>query len=188
MSGPRVKTISLDDETWPIAQAMPNFSRFCRECLIRYYAATGGELHCGREARDDGYLCNPHATPRCIVCWPAGPPDREDWIQYYMPAAETTRQGIHQTTVEEGYFHERSKTYIEARQAGDRYTIVIPEGPHHRDHDWITARALESNPKLFEIKDIPISGNAPKTQPRPKPKKGPFQLITGILSPRKKQE
>ena len=174
--GPRVKTISLDDETWPIAQSMPNFSRFVRECLTRYYAASHGQLNCRRSLREDDRLCVPMRTKaeggRCVACWPAGKPDHEDWSEYVRGPRDEQR--VRQLTIPE-------RGWV----AGDRWTNEIPASEHYLDHDWIQARAVEVNPVMFSMEDIPIKGNAPKSAKTKKPKRGPFQLITGILSRKK---
>jgi hypothetical protein len=75
------KTISLDEDTAKIADRLPNFSRFVRQCLIQH-AAHGMPLE-GEDQEDDhiappsgrvwGFTkdkCNPqHKTGRCVTCW-----------------------------------------------------------------------------------------------------------------------
>ena len=75
------KTISLDEDTAKIADRMPNFSRFVRQCLLRH-AAQGvnqsrgqydGRHKAPEEARIWGETkdkCNPrHKNGRCALCW-----------------------------------------------------------------------------------------------------------------------
>ena len=71
------KTISLDDHTAEIADRMPNFSRFVRQCLIKFArdASMGRDAaHVAPpEARIWGETkdkCNPmHHKGRCPMCW-----------------------------------------------------------------------------------------------------------------------
>jgi len=74
------KTISLDEDTAKIADRLPNFSRFVRQCLIKH-AATASlspalahkdhiaplEARIWGETKDK---CNPrHKNGRCALCW-----------------------------------------------------------------------------------------------------------------------
>jgi hypothetical protein len=52
-----IKSIALDERTAQIAQDLPNFSHFVRECLYRH--------------------ANPSTQPVCFVCWPNGNPPVE---------------------------------------------------------------------------------------------------------------
>jgi hypothetical protein len=75
------KTISLDEDTAKIADRLPNFSRFVRQCLQKHArSAVAGvgdnpwEQHIAPEsARIWGVTkdkCNPlHKKGRCPVCW-----------------------------------------------------------------------------------------------------------------------
>jgi hypothetical protein len=75
------KTISLDEHTAKIADRMPNFSRFVRQCLLKHArSATEGmplveqENHIAPEsARIWGETkdkCNPnHRKGTCPACW-----------------------------------------------------------------------------------------------------------------------
>lgn len=77
----RNRTISLDEDTAKIAERMPNFSRFVRQCLLQHAAHgenTVGSAHLRRhiapiEARIWGETkdkCNPsHRKGRCVACW-----------------------------------------------------------------------------------------------------------------------
>lgn len=75
------KTISLDDDTAQIADRLPNFSRFVRQCLLKH--ASEASIEVGRyeelqhiapesariwgETKDK---CNPgHKKGRCPICW-----------------------------------------------------------------------------------------------------------------------
>tara|TARA_Y100001937_G_scaffold35018_1_gene50254 strand:+ start:328 stop:573 length:246 start_codon:yes stop_codon:yes gene_type:complete len=74
------KTISLDEDTAKIADRLPNFSRFVRQCLLKHAAAAstsgkrGQQIHVAPEsARIWGETkdkCNPrHKKGRCPICW-----------------------------------------------------------------------------------------------------------------------
>ena len=150
----RIKSVNLCDETEPIADHIManggNFSRFVRECLIRYYAETNGMLSCPWD--EEGPRCNPHQTNRCIKCWPAGKPLNVDWASYRR--GPTVYTGVRQYT-QEGLW-----------EKGDIYTRQIPGSEHINDHVWICEQALEVNPPLFDMKDLKIKGNAkPKRRP-----------------------
>lgn len=75
------KTISLDDYTAEIADKMPNFSRFVRQCLLKHARSATSELpmqdkddHVApKSARvwgEDRNKCNPkHRKGVCPACW-----------------------------------------------------------------------------------------------------------------------
>lgn len=74
------KTISLDEDTAKIAERLPNFSRFVRQCLLKHaaHATNVGDAkaikHIAPEsARIWGETkdkCNPmHHKGRCPACW-----------------------------------------------------------------------------------------------------------------------
>ncbi len=75
-----ITSISLDDETFKIAQSMPNKSAFMRECLKRWYALeTGTHIHPTKSP-----LCFPYSKRGvCSLCWPDGIPPLADW-KYFM--------------------------------------------------------------------------------------------------------
>jgi len=74
------KTISLDEDTAKIADRLPNFSRFVRQCLLKHasQATTASISHhqdhvAPESARIWGETkdkCNPrHKKGRCPICW-----------------------------------------------------------------------------------------------------------------------
>lgn len=74
------KTISLDEDTAKIADRLPNFSRFVRQCLVRYASeavisdpAPWSKHIAPESARVWGETkdkCNPlHKKGRCPTCW-----------------------------------------------------------------------------------------------------------------------
>lgn len=74
------KTISLDDYTAEIADRLPNFSRFVRQCLIKHardaesdYGGAVDNHVAPKSARvwgEDRNKCNPkHRKGVCPSCW-----------------------------------------------------------------------------------------------------------------------
>ena len=77
-----IKTVSLDEKSAQLANQMPNFSHFVRECLFRYSSNFQAQ-ECTREGLDDfAGKCNPFIAPTCFVCWPDGQPPKEKVKQY----------------------------------------------------------------------------------------------------------
>ncbi len=100
-----VRSISLDEQTAPIASEKPNFSAWVREQLLNEIAYT---IPCtffevqhldrgGNQIYDDYYteegqklkrkritseICNGMKKPHCSVCYPEGPPEGDDWREY----------------------------------------------------------------------------------------------------------
>ena len=68
-----VKSVALDEQTAAIAESLPNFSHFVRECLYRH--ATMFHAECTKEKSWRGTdRCNPLIQPTCWSCWPNGAP------------------------------------------------------------------------------------------------------------------
>jgi hypothetical protein len=70
------KTISLDDHTAQIADRLPNFSRFVRQCLLKHVREAVVEDHIAPESAriwgETGDKCNPmHSKGVCVICWGA---------------------------------------------------------------------------------------------------------------------
>ena len=74
------KTISLDEDTARIADRLPNFSRFVRQCLLKHAAGATSRLegtHGAHMAPESARIwgetkdkCNPrHKKGRCPICW-----------------------------------------------------------------------------------------------------------------------
>ena len=76
-----IKSIALDDQTARIAESLPNFSHFVRECLYRHAVTT--TLECSRDQTWlDTERCNPTVQPICFSCWPNGRPPNEAIKQF----------------------------------------------------------------------------------------------------------
>jgi len=81
-----IKSAALDEQTSRIADNLPNFSHFVRECLLRH-AVNMNAASCDRTrwaqtlSRSQNQFqtdrCNPATQPSCFVCWPYGPPPLE---------------------------------------------------------------------------------------------------------------
>lgn len=150
-----IKSISLDPKTAELAQQVPNFSRFVRECLIRHHLSEGGEwVQCKREG-EDGKLCLPMVKPRCLKCWPAGPPPHEAWVAYVRKPQTHDPYGKK--------LGPYARTY----------------NPDYMDHVLVQEAALEVNPALFSFKDMIVEGNA-KPAKRPK-KSNPIRQLLRFL-------
>jgi hypothetical protein len=74
------KTISLDEDTAKIADRLPNFSRFVRQCLLKHASGAVSRLegsHGAHIAPSSARIwgetkdkCNPlHRSGRCPICW-----------------------------------------------------------------------------------------------------------------------
>ncbi len=78
-----IKSISLDETSSRIADTMPNFSHFVRECLYRHAVKQASECTQPKPERFKG-RCNPLSKIPCFVCWPNGKPSKEavkQWSQ-----------------------------------------------------------------------------------------------------------
>jgi len=71
-----IKSVSLDAESSAIADSLPNFSHFVRECLYRHAVQSVTECVEPKPERFQG-RCNPLTPKNCFVCWPEGKPTKE---------------------------------------------------------------------------------------------------------------
>ena len=74
-----VRSISLDHKTDLLAQEKSNFSRWVREQLL---SETIYAMKCIFPNDDQGEsleICNGMKKPRCTICYPVAPPDRNEW-------------------------------------------------------------------------------------------------------------
>ena len=76
-----IKTVSLDDQSAKLAEQLPNFSHFVRECLYRNAISTATECTRNKPERFQG-RCNPLEGITCYVCWPNGLPERKAVAQW----------------------------------------------------------------------------------------------------------
>ena len=185
----RIKSINLCEMTEPIATSISanggNFSKFVRECLIRYHAETGGAMNCTRGLRDltdveirlgkpDDRLCRPFGNGRggrCIVCWPTGSPTDADWTEYTQgPDKYETRRRTHNNLPDDPagtaeYLTDPEHEHFPGWYAkGEKHEVLIyAASEHFNDHVWIQERTLEQNPPLFDLTDLEIKGNAKPT-------------------------
>lgn len=149
-----IKTISLDPQTAQLAKNIPNFSRFVRECLIRHFLHEGGSYgQCKRED-DDAKLCLPMVAPRCMKCWPAGPPPHDAWVAYVK----------------------KPQTHDPYGKKLGPYAQV--KNPDYMDHVLVQEAAIEANPRLFDFEDMIIEGNAKPTR---RQKKSRIRRLWAVL-------
>ena len=77
-----IRSISLCDESYAIAKQKGNLSKWVRSQLLRDAAMYEG-IHTGtRKTKPSGLFCNAVSSTTCPVCWPHGPPMREEWLYY----------------------------------------------------------------------------------------------------------
>lgn len=125
-----IKSISLDPQTAQLASQVPNFSRFVRECLIRHHLDSGGEWGQCKRVDEEAKLCIPTVKPRCMKCWPGGPPSPEAWSDYV-----------------------RKPSNMQSKYASN-------PNPDYMDHILVQENAQDNNPALFSFEDMKIQGNA----------------------------
>ncbi len=70
-----IKSVSLDEESAAIADTLPNFSHFVRECLYRQAINDATECDQPKTERFNG-RCNGLTPQQCFICWPKGKPPR----------------------------------------------------------------------------------------------------------------
>ena len=91
-----IKSAALDEQTSRIADNLPNFSHFVRECLLRH-AVNMNAASCDRtrwvshprsQTPFETNRCNPTVQPSCFVCWPYGPPPLEAVKKFNLGEAD----------------------------------------------------------------------------------------------------
>ena len=179
----RIKSVALDDTTEPIAAHIisngGNFSKFVRECLIRYHAETGGAMNCRRGLEDNPIfpadrLCRPFMKTRCIKCWPVGAPPEKAWAEYtHGPTRTETRIRDHNNLPDDpagsaSFLTDTSHPLFPGWYAeGEKYEYVIfQQHENFNDHEWILAEAERFNPPLFDLSDLDVKGNAKPVKKR----------------------
>lgn len=91
MSGRRITTISLDDETYELAKHEGNLSAFVRRALVDSSKHRRNQpVNFHNNWRADLEICVPeHPTGYCEICWPYGRPTLPDfylWTREYRQA------------------------------------------------------------------------------------------------------
>jgi len=155
-----IKSISLDVKTAMIAKRVPNFSRFVRECLMRWEAIQRSPdcpvERLGHTGAIHGNHCTPSPTRICLKHWPNGTPRMEDWREF-------------RSMVEFDGFHQDRDRLL---QAWDFLAdFKSPE-------EWLQHRAEITNHVQIDFDDMIIEGNA---KPLQRPKKGIIARIKGRL-------
>lgn len=113
MTSRRIKSVSLQDRHYQIAERMPNFSSFVQEAIDNYAAEIGQGFHTHAPENRVHGKCNPMGSQYCKICWKYGRPDRDDWFlfiedpEYEIAPSQTGRYK---------HFIEQSFAYNEPKQ------------------------------------------------------------------------
>lgn len=151
----RVTTISLDDKTERIKNRIPNFSKFVRQCLLRWDALER-DPSCPVERMNPealvGEYCIPSPTRICLKHWPNGSPRMDDWRTF-------------RDMVEYHDFHKDT----------DRLILTWPflqafSGMGAEPQYWISHRAELVNEPQIPLDEIEIKGNSKPENDRRKKK------------------
>ena len=151
-----IKSISLDLKTAAIAKRVPNFSKFVRECLLRWDAIQRSP-DCPVERLGHpltGNHCVPAPTRICLKHWPDGVPRMEDWREF-------------RNMIEFDRFHQDRDRLLQAWDFLDDF---------HCPEEWIQHRAKLVNFDSIDFEDMEIEGNA-----KPEKKKAPSRGWKRIL-------
>lgn len=153
-----IKSISLDPKTATIAKRVPNFSKFVRQCLLRWDAIQH-RPDCPVQRLGHpltGGHCVPAPTRICLKHWPHGPPRMEDWREF-------------RNMIEFDGFHQSRDRLL---QAWDFLAdFECPE-------EWIQHRAEMTNYEQIEFDDMEIEGNA---KPAARVKKSKIRRLWAVL-------
>ncbi len=151
----RITTIALDDHTHAIKQRMGgNFSKFVRECLLRYDAIVY-DVECPVERIEGqlyGKLCTPSSGRVCLKHWPHGRPQMADWKIY------------------------KDMVIMERKPEQSLRTWPFLSD-YESPQAWILKRSKLTNPPVFSIEDIDVKGNA-----KPEKSKKRSSLIGRMLN------
>lgn len=109
----RIKSVSLLDRHYQIAERMPNFSAFVQEALDSYAADIGQGVHTyAPENRVHG-KCNPMYKHLCKICFPEGRPDREAWLLFRQDPdkypLEASQAGRYKQLIEQTFAYDEPK-------------------------------------------------------------------------------
>ena len=137
-----IRSISLDEQTAVIAKSIPNFSKFVRECLLRYHAVEH-DAGCPVERIGGGLvygLCVPGGTRVCLKHWPKGRPTMDDWKKFRL---------MHECPPKRLYEY-----YPDVGSDDFNGTKV------ERIDQWIQRQAVRRNPAQIEFAGMVVDGNA----------------------------
>jgi len=141
-----IRSISLDEQTAVIAKSVPNFSRFVRECLLRYHAVEH-EAGCPVESLG-GALKNGFCTPGrgrfCLKHWPSGLPDLEDWKKF-QDMMKCNPKRLYES------YPECNLSSLELLSHGSK---------DERIQAWIQRQAERRNPAQINFAGMIVEGNA----------------------------
>jgi len=155
-----IKSISLDPKTATIAKRVPNFSRFVRECLMRWDALQRTPdcpvERLGHTGAIHGNHCTPSPTRICLKHWPNGTPRMEDWREF-------------RSMIEFDGFHQDRDRLLQAWDFLADFNS--PE-------EWLQHRAQITNVEQIDFEDMKIEGNA---KPRARKKKSRIRRLWSVL-------
>ena len=156
-----IKSISLNPKTAAIAKKVPNFSRFVRECLIRWDAIQR-EPDCPVERMGHplvGEMCVPSNGRICMKHWPNGTPTMDDWRKF--------REMIDFNIVSEFQLQEAGFPGFESPQS------------------WVLHRADLLNRGAISFDNMDITGNAkPENDKRRRKKRSLMAKLLPFLAPK----
>lgn len=153
-----IKSISLDPKTANIARRVPNFSKFVRECLLRWDAIQRSP-DCPVERLGHpltGDMCVPAPTRICLKHWPDGVPRMEDWREF-------------RNMIEFDGFHQDRDRLLQGWPFLEEF-----ECPQ----EWILHRAEMCNHAQIDFDDLDIEGNA---KPTARAKKSRIRRLWAVL-------
>jgi hypothetical protein len=153
-----IKSISLDAKTARIAKRVPNFSKFVRECLLRWDAIQRSP-DCPVERLGHplvGDHCIPAPTRICLKHWPNGRPTQEDWCEF-------------RNMIEFDEFHQDRERLHRA------WDFLVD---FNCPEEWIQHRAEIANHAQIDFQDMEIEGNA---KPRARMKKSKIKRLWAVL-------
>jgi hypothetical protein len=108
----RIKSVSLLDRHYEIAERMPNFSSFVQEAIDAYAAEIGQGVHTHAPENRTHGKCNPMAKHFCRMCWPDGRPDRDDWFKFLENPnyqIEASQSGRYKQFIEQSFAYNKPK-------------------------------------------------------------------------------
>jgi len=162
----RVTTISLDEDTEKIKKRIPNFSKFVRECLLRWDAVQRDPV-CRTERAFPESIIGDHCIPApnrvCLKHWPNGNANMQDWREF--------RQMI--DAEEQGHDFKTSLTWP--------FLSEFDFNPRY----WIQHRAEMVNMPMIEFDGIELEGNAkPENDKRRRKKRSLMAKLLPFLAPK----
>ena len=174
-----ITSVSLDSESAILATRMKregkNFSGFVQHALRIYYSEVRVEHDSNQVVWENlEPFCLPIRKEYCSICWPAGPPTREQWRQALTHVSQLNT--VRNSTSKWAAFDEGGLIDgLYRKEGGQVHADLEPQVL-----EWILARAEEENKHLIRLKELDLIGNrkAAKTK---KPRRGLIGLFRKII-------